>query len=263
MPNIECPSGLVLNVRKMKGREIVAVASQADDTDASMNMQTLIGTCWLDTVDPGPYPYVLPGNDTAPPWLRLLKGDVLFVFIALRRLSLFEGNDYHFQVRCEECGKGYVWTLPLDKLPTFKLPDESKARVMKGELFECTTSDGTKVQFDLQKMAQEEDVAKLMKSQGRKRATMLDTLAGQIQTINGKPTPIKFKFDWLMDQDLDVITCLEAEFAKVDCGVDTAIATVCTHCSWKQAIALPFGKSFFTLVRSKEPTPKKEEANQT
>jgi hypothetical protein len=264
MPKIECPSGLVLNMRKMKGREIVAVASQSDDTDSSTNMQALIGTCWNETIDSGPYPYVMPGNETTPPWIRLLKGDVLHVFIQLRRLSLLDGNDYNFPVKCEECGKRYDWTLPLDVLPVFKLSEASKAIVSRGELFEHVTADGTKVTFDLQKMAQESDIAKLMKAQGRTRTTMLDTLAGQIQAINGKATPIKFRFDWLQDLDLDEITRLQEAFEAADCGIDTKIETVCTHCKWKQAIPLPFGKSFFTLVRAKVQAPTtKEEAPPT
>lgn len=253
MPTMKCPSGLVLEMRKIKGREIVALASTAEsESVADTSMASLVGACWEGTTDAGPYPYVVAGTQLAPPWLRLLKGDVLFLFIELRRISLLDGEIYSPLVTCEACKRSYGWDVPLSELPKLELPAESVARMKAGQLFDTTLPSGAVVQFDLQKTAQETEIINLLKMQHRNGGTVIDTLAAQIVKVDGRELTIKERSEFVQDLGLDEVTTLQEAFEAVDCGIDTEIVTICKHCGHRQAIALPLAKGFFQLSRTKK-----------
>lgn len=262
---LETPSRLAAKVRKIKGAELNALAQESDEATADGGFGTVIGPCWIETVDVGPYPFLRAG-DAKPPWSRMLKGDMLYTFIYLRRISMPDGNTYDFDVQCEECQERYPWTLKLTDLPVKRLSQESFDRLRSQRHFEAKLSDGRRVSFNLQTIAQEDDIAALMKRQKREKATVVDILAAQTVEIEGVNTDMRAKWRFLADLDMDDLLNLQEQFEAVDCGIDTAIKTRCTNrrCRWTQDINLPLGKSFFARRRRAEkPIPEEDESQDT
>lgn len=252
------PSGLKATVRKIRGAELNALAQESDESTVSDGgFGAVLSPCWLETADPGPYPNLATGSDK-PVFSRLLKGDLLYGFIFLRRISKPDGDLYDFPIKCEECDKRYDWTLKLTDLPIRVLTPESQAVIKSGRPFSTTLlSDGRAVTFHPQYVPQEDEIRELMRRQKREKATILDILAAQTVTIDGVGPDMRARWRFLGDLDIDDLEDLQAKFEAVDCGVDTAIRTRCTNakCKWTQDINLPFGKSFFARKRS---TPKAE-----
>lgn len=261
MPQIQCPSGFTFEARKIKGREIIAIAEQAEEGTVQSAFVTLVGGCWLSTVWPMPYPFVQEGAEESPMWMRLLKGDVLFALIELRRISMPDGNEYDFDVRCEACGKKYGWTVLLNQLPKIALPVESVTKLSKGLPFvvQFDPLGPQPITFELQTMDQEQDIAKLLQSTDRVRATLIDTLASQIKKIGERTPTMRQKFELLSDLDYDALMNLRAQFEAADCGIDTEFKTRCKHCRNEQEVALPLGKSFFGPRRAKPAAPADQE----
>lgn len=247
MPILEAPSGLAGDVRKIKGGELIKLAESADDTGPDGGFGAMISACWLRTTDAGPYSFVQVG-DTKPDWQRMLKGDALYAFVFLRQISM--GDDYDFDVQCEECKKRYGWTLRLSELPVRKLSEKAAEHFRSGEPFETTVA-GRTVRFALGTIAQEGPITKLMKKQKREVGTMVDTLCAQTISIEGVNPDINARHRWLSDLDLDELHELRAAFDEHDCGIETLIQTRCTKrtCRWEQDINLPLGKTFFARPR--------------
>lgn len=260
MPTLEAPSGLVGEVRKIRGAELITLAEAAGDTSPDGGFSSVLSGCWVRTEDPGPYAFVLAG-DTKPDWSRVLKGDALYAFIYLRQISL--SDDYDFDVQCEECKRKYGWTIKLSDLPVRKLSEENAARLRRGDPFEAHVREKL-VRFNLQTIAQEGPITKLMKQQRRQVSTMIDALAAQIVSIEGVKPDIKARHRFISDLDLDELHSLREALDAPDCGLETGIETVCTNraCQWTQDVNLPLGKSFFAR-RRRQPAqePPEEEAD--
>jgi hypothetical protein len=87
MYHVTCPSGLAGYVRKIKGTEIVAIAEQIESGEGD-GFRSIIGACWMETTDPGPYLFLQSGVEAKDiPWIRILQGDIVYLMIELRRLS--------------------------------------------------------------------------------------------------------------------------------------------------------------------------------
>jgi hypothetical protein len=260
MTTIHFPSGLVADLRKIKGSEMAALAEQADGGGRADPFSTLLSSCWLQTIDPGPYAFVLPG-DAKPEMRRLLKGDLLYGFVALRRISLPEGDTYDFDAQCERCRARIPWSVDLREIPVRVLSKESVERVRGGRVFLTSVDDddgAREVRFNLQFLAQEDEMTRFMKSQKRTKATLLDTLASQIVAIDGVGPDFRARYRYLNDLSMGALLTLQQAFEEADCGLDTAIDVRCVNsdCRWEQSIALPFDKRFFALrKRPAKPTP--------
>jgi hypothetical protein len=250
MPTLQAPSGLVGDVRKIKGTELIKLAERVDDTGPDGGFGTVLSGCWLCTTDPGPYSFVQAG-DAKPDWSRMLKGDTLYAFVFMRQISMPDGDDYDFDVHCEECRRRYGWTVQLSKLAVKKLPAASGERVRAGEPFEARLPDGRVVRFGLQTIAQEAPITKLMRQQKRQQATMIDALVGQIISIDGVGPDIRARHRAVSDLDMDDLYGLREQFDEHDCGLETSIQTRCTNreCRWEQDVNLPLGRTFFARRR--------------
>lgn len=260
MSNADLPSGMTGDVRKIKGTEITVLAEQSEGSGSSDGgFASLLNGCWLRTTDKGPYPFVAVG-DTKPDWERVLKGDVLKGLVDLRRVSLTDGDDFDFDVQCEECRSKIKWSVKLSVLPVRKLPKESFDAIAEGRPFSVLISkDGTKhkATFNLQTIGQEKPIAKLMKQQNRSTGTIVDVLCSQIVSIEGVKPDIKARHRFLTDLGYGELLDLRAELDSHDCGIDTAIEVRCQNkqCQWEQEVALPLlGRRFFS--QKKRPTKK-------
>lgn len=260
MPILQAPSGLTAEVRKIRGVELVKLAEQADDAAPADAFGQVLGACWIRTIDPGPYPFVKGESEERPPWGRILKGDVLFAFVYLRRISMPDGDVYDFDVRCEECRARYGWTLNLARdLSVKPLPSESAERIRRGDCFETKIRDRV-VRFNLQMTSQEEPMLKLMKQQKRGRSTFVDVLASQTVSIEGVNPDLRARWRFVSELELDELYALRDAFEEPDCGLDTAIQTRCTKraCGWVQDVNLPLGRTFFAPRRKPKTEPADE-----
>jgi hypothetical protein len=254
---LDLPSGLIGDVRKIKGVEIAQMAeSAAGGGLADGGFTSLLGACWDATVDPGPYVFAQAGA-VKPDFKRVLKGDLLAGIIFLRRVSLTDGDSFDFDARCEECGKKIQWTKRLSELEFKKLPKDSVARMKASEPFE-TSAGGLRVFFNLQTLAQEEPIQRLMKQQKRQKSTIVDTLCSQVVRIDGLKDPKNIKQQWrfLSELSMGELYDLQAAMAEPDCGVDTAIEVRCQNvdCLWEQEVNLPLLSRRFFAPR-KRPRP--------
>lgn len=262
------PSRLVGDVRKIRGTEITVIAEQADGAGTSDGgFSSLLGGCWLDTADRGPYPsscFAKVGDGPEKPvWSRVLKGDLLTGIIFLRQASITDGDEYDFDVQCEECKSKIPWTVKLSDLPVKYLPETSAALLREGAPFETTVA-GKKVRFDLQTLQQEDPVLKLMKRQKRKKGTIVDVLAGQTRSIEGVNEDIQARWRWLSELSMGELFDLRAAMEEPDCGIETTISVVCQNreCQWEQEVNLPLGRRFFSPRKKRKPETEEKTGDQ-
>ena len=253
MSVVELPSGMSGDIRKIKGTEIAVLAEQTEGVGGSADggFTALLNGCWQRTLDKGPYPFVAVG-DTKPDWKRLLKGDVLFGVVELRRISLSDGDTFDFDAQCEECKAKIPWSVKLSELTVRKLPRASAEALSEGRPFVVEIAkDGAthKATFNLQTLGQEEPIARLMKQQKRTAATVVDVLCSQIVSIAGVNPDIKARYRFLSELSMGELFDLRAALDEHDCGIDTAIEIRCQNknCLWEQEINLPLlGRRFFS-----------------
>lgn len=257
MSHYTAPSGLTGELRKIRGRELVALTEARESDNADENgLAPILNGCWLSTIDPGPYRFMEAG-DARPPWGRILKGDVVATMVKLRRWSTWA--DFDFDVQCKKCSENIRWTVNLDTDLKYKmLPASSAERIREGKPFEHVV-DGRTVTFDLQTIAHESRAAAMMKRQRRTgTATPVDLIYAQTRTVEGIP-PTDDRKVWAFIADLsqgDLYEMIDA-YADPDCGIQTEIKIRCQGCRLVQAIDLPLlGRQFFAHRRAK---PKAEE----
>lgn len=279
---ITCPSGLRGVIRGMKGREAQAFVDPAlVRTHGSMD--TMLSNCWLETSDPGPYELVAPkmGKDLAPriQWRGVLLGDRFHALMEIRALTF--GQDYDFNVKCENCEQRYGWELPLSGLERKPLPVASFEKIKaNANRFEVDLPDGKVLAFKLSTGEEEVQIAKIKggaqstKKLGPVDAVMVQALGvyvrvhgggadianvhasvgvtefgEEVKPIPGGPVGVR---RYLEDLDYADLLDLVKVMQDHDCGVETKIETVCEHCQWQQWIELPFQRSFFER-RAKKP----------
>lgn len=285
--DIVCPSGLKGIVRGMRGREAQAFVDPVL-VRSHASMDTLLGNCWLETIDAGPYELVEPkgiGKTGAPQvpklnWRDVLMGDRSHALLEIRAATF--GQEYDFQVSCESCTQRYGWELELSALERKPLPEASFEKIRsKTNRFEIDISDGKVLAFKLPTGVEEIAVAKLKggpqstRRLGPVDAIWLQTLGIYVRAydgavpegvnrhsdklegedgvamhpIPGGPTGIR---RYLEDLDVTELQEVQEKIQSFDCGVETKIETICEHCGWQQWIELPFQRSFFAR-RAKKP----------
>jgi len=176
---ITCPSGLSGRIRGLKVREERILADRKL-AKAGAQLDELLTSCWLETLDPGPYEEPLD-------WSKVLQGDRFFVLLMVRALSY--GPEYAFSVTCESRGcRGRIhWELDLTQLPVRPLSDESRARFLAGNVFETTLPGAlARATFHLATGADERRMAQSRKAAGDRPLTTL--LAARLDAIDGVDT---------------------------------------------------------------------------
>ncbi len=144
--NITCPSGLSGRIRGMKVREERVLADRKLAKSGGQ-MDELLGSCWEETLDPGPYSLSEGGKLD---WGKVLQGDRFFALLMVRALTY--GPEYAFGVGCrnDACRARIDWELDLTKLPVREFSEESRAAFIGGNRFETTLPDaGKRVRFRL------------------------------------------------------------------------------------------------------------------
>jgi hypothetical protein len=258
---IVCPSGLIVEARKMQGAEFETLAAETERKASGNGIAIFLRACWTATEDPGPYPFT-----GSPDWKRLLQGDVLAALVAHRVAVL--GAPYDFATPCEACGTRNDVECMLDELQLKPLPKDSVDRMRAGRPFETTLLDGRKVVFDLGTIVHEELLEKQLKQMKRRpeweghKPTFIDALAIRIRSIDdvmnrdgteNVSSQFTKRLEFLRGCDLDFIYDLQEKMTAVDCGIDTAIAFDCISCGWTQKRDFPLGRDFFNPRKKKTP----------
>lgn len=270
---ITCPSGLVGRIRRIRGTELSALAEQSDgENSAESGIATIVGGCWEETVDAGPYPESIApiGPGMRPNWKTMLKGDLAYALFRLRAASVETpdeppgpwgiGDCYYFDVQCERCRVRYSWQLLLSDLRCVRLPETSQTILGDpAQSFRCEVG-GHKYTFALQSAARDEPMGKLRKQQRRTTATMVDSLCAQTISVDGQALDIRRRWAHLEKLDMPMLQRLRQAYEAADCGIDTEVQTRCPECRWTQDIELPMGKGFFA-PKSRPPLEPIEEAD--
>lgn len=241
---ITCPSGLSGRIRGMKVREERILADRKLAKNGGQ-IDELLGSCWEETIDAGPY--ILP-EDGKLDWGKVLQGDRFFALLMVRAMTY--GPEYVFSVGCrnDACRARIDWEVDLHKLPVRSLSDQSRAALVGGNRFEATLPDaGKAVRYQL---LTGEDERKLPALQRASPDRLLSAvLAYRVLEIAGVEP--KAKRGFLEDLSLRDADFLVDEFDRVDCGVDTTIEIECPECFQTQEVELPFDKGFFLPGRAR------------
>lgn len=237
--HIECPSGLVGEVRGLKTKEANLLADRQAMRSGSA-LDAILSSCWLRTIDPGPY--AIP-EDGKPDWSKVLIGDRLYVFMRIRAATF--GEEYAFPVLCESCRERFEWEVKLCDLPIKPLPEASKSALANGGRIETYLRDGKKAWFKLMTGADEVRAARIVRQQPGK--VLLTALGARIVEIEGvKPEDrMRFLDDLDFGEANDIIRVLDEH----DGGVETSLEVECTHCFASQEVRLPFGREFLMPKR--------------
>ncbi len=241
---ITCPSGLTGRVRGMKVREERVLADRKLAKSGGQ-IDELLGSCWEETLDPGPYTF---GEGGKVDWGKVLQGDRFFALLMVRALTY--GPEYAFGVSCrnDACRARIDWEVELTKLPVRPLAEESRAAFVGGNRFETTLPDaGKRVRFRLLTGEDERKLPALQRSAPDKLLSAV--LAYRVLDVDGVDAKAKRQF--LEDLTLRDADFLVDEFDRVDCGVDTTIEIECPECFGTQDVDLPFDKGFFLPGRDR------------
>ncbi len=250
---VTCPSGLSGRVRGFKAKEANVLADKRAMKDGSA-FDVLLGNCWLETTNPGPYSWLTKREDGTYPkvdWSKALVCDRFWALLKIRQAAY--GKDYAFKVSCQnrpDCKTVIDWELDLADLPVKELPKESRAQLLEGEnSFEVTLPDGKKCNFRLQTGAGEKLA---MAAVNRQQATAITAaLNSRIVSIEGI-TGARERLAYLEELDMERIIELVETFDSFDGGTETDIEIECPECGLIQAVSLPLGQEFFLPSRKKK-----------
>ncbi len=233
---IECPSGLVGEVRGLKVKEFNILANRRL-AKGGQQLDQVLRSCWLQTVDPGPYNFA----DQPVNWDHVLQGDRFFALLKIRSLSL--GADYAFTVGCQNdaCRERFEWEISLEDLPIRALSEEARAAFQAGNRFETQLSDGRRIWFRLAVGGDERRFAGMRQSnRDRLWSSMLALRIVEIENVKDSE-----KRRFIEDLEVQDAEHLRDEFDRVDCGVETTIEVECPECFTVQEVELPLDQGFF------------------
>jgi phage FluMu protein Com len=242
--HIICPSGLAGNIRGLKIKE-GSLFTDRKLLRQGLIVEKVLGRCWIETTDPGPYDFGEKGID----WGKVLQGDRFFALLQMRVATY--GPQYAFGLTCQNdvCRERFEWELDLMELPVKKLPTESAENFKNGNRFETVLPGaGRKVWFRLLTGEDERKFPALRSKADGNLMTALFTF--RIVEIEGvKPQE---KNGFVEDLELSDAMFLRSEFDRADCSVETTIEVECPHCLTVQEIDLPFEKTFFLAEAGKK-----------
>lgn len=234
---IECPSGLIGEIRGLKVREFNILADRRLAKDGGQ-IDAILTSCWTQTVDAGPYDF----GDKTIDWNKVLQGDRFFALLRVRALSL--GNTYPFAAVClnDSCRHRFEWELSLDELVVRMLDEETRETFRAGNRFETRLPGaGKRVWFRLAVGADERRFAKIrQQSRNRLWSAMLTMRILEIEDVKDSE-----KRRFIEDLEIADAEYLRSEFDRVDCGVDTTVEIECPECLNLQDVDLPFDQRFF------------------
>lgn len=253
---IECPSGMRLQIRGLKGKE-ARLLSDRNAVRQGLVMDNLLTACTETVLDPGPYESRADGSVD---WNKVLIGDRFFVLLQIRLASF--GPEYEFKAQCKEpsCRDRFDCKIDLETELTVKpMTEEDREAFKNGGLFVTQLSDGKKVTYRLATGADEKKAARSRNLD----SAMIDMLLLRISDIEGvgkgstsdivNQKTVKSIKGYLEELDWSELVQLFNELDAHDCGVDPEIQIQCPACGGVQEVQLPFERNFFMPTEKKMP----------
>jgi hypothetical protein len=247
---IECPSGLVGELRGLTGREIDMFANRQGAQERNV-MEDVLNACWVRTLKPGPaYPGHQDGADFD--WSKALTGDRFYALINIRIASRGKSVFEYTVPKCGSCEKKFTNTIDLNDLPVIEYDPEDCALFAENRDRFTAEVDGCQVTYRLTVGKDETEISK--KQSMKSEAVVSVGLAHRIEcvTVPGQEAPIEHKADiaeWIRGlvehQEIDLVEALQDH----DGGVETSVEMVCTYCGWRAEGDLPLDQLFTPAKR--------------
>lgn len=238
-------SGMRGMIRQMRVKEMDFFADQML-LRSNKAVDRVLESCWIETLDPGPYPFQVGpiGKGNRVDWLKVAKVDREFFFIRLRQMTI--GSDYDFDTRCDSivCGQGIPWKLPLDDLPVEPMSPEGVSSLAGSKKEDrllpfVFPQDGRACRWHVMTGMDEMRIAAKRDSKNQLR----DLLTVRVDEIDGVNPNDRRR--WLgnlavPDQDafLDATTTVEG-------GIDLVIPIDCPKCGKEVLVNLLLDAPFF------------------
>lgn len=252
---ITCPSGLRLEVRNMKARELSLLAAGSEEDDGEKRpvnkkkdkagrvsgnpTDAVLKGCVLEVIDPGPY--------TKFDWRKVAIADRFFALLRVRACTW--GPGYEFRVRCKdlECPhhkKPFLWEEDLNGLEIKALPPESIEKLRTGDLVFDNVLAGKRVKF---KLLTGEDEGRPLPEVPKHKLVLASVAARLIYVEGIDVTKWDNLLEWVADIDLPELVEARDRFEKVDGGVQTNTVVECPECGLEFDTPIPFGAQAFLL----------------
>lgn len=237
---IHCPSGLVIEVRKLKVAEM-NILSDRQAQQRGVVLDQLLNSVWTATQDPGPYTF-----KDKPVWDDVLTGDRYYALLQTRCGT--HGPEYDFRVPCGVCKASIDWTINLDELPKKDLSPEDLQVFKDGNKFRDLGPDGKQYDFHLMTGRHEKKAQQILKSNRTTRATA--SLLSRIDAIEGVVDRAKYIDNLDLTDALDLIAMLDSH----DCGIETTFEVGCLECDAVNEVVLPLDQGrFWTPKKGTKP----------
>lgn len=226
----ECPSGLVLDVREVKGREIRQLK------EAKNPLLLIAEGCTVKVVHPGPYTL---HDGQKLRWAEVLAGDMMTAILKVAEAGFGTMRTPLFECLEEECRKQHPqptpWPIDLSQVPVKKITPADLQSFLNGNRFICTVA-GKEVAFMLPTGATIDAAFRLNPS-----AHPWKAVADSIYEIEGLTHQFDSdKFDWLDDLGADELTTLGLAMRAPDCGPELGVKVQCQWCGRERVRQLPF-----------------------
>jgi hypothetical protein len=245
---IECPSGMRLQIRGLKGKE-GRLLSDRNAVRQGTVMDSLLTACTEQVLDAGPY---ILREDGKIDWGKVLIGDRFFTLLQIRLASF--GPEYSFKVQCRDnmCRERFDYQLNLETDLTVRSMSSEDREVFKEQgSFKTTLNDGKVVNYRLATGADERKVARNRTLD----SALIDMLMMRIDSIEGvgqgtasdavAGKTVKTIRAYLEDLDWSELVSLLNALDSHDCGIDPQIEIQCPACGGVQEVQLPFERGFF------------------
>ena len=231
---IVCPSGMSLEIRGLKGRELKLLQDKGA-RKTGRTYDNILTTCTVAVVAPGPA-YAFDPALGAPTWDKVLVGDKFFALLAIRAETF--GEDYDFDFRCSSCEEKVKWSIKLPDGLEVKALAASDAEACKtGTPLEATLTDGKIAKYRLAVGADERATS----THKHDDDAVIAMLSRRIVGIEGVQDVKKYLDEAGLRDIAEIVKAFEAH----DCGVQTDIEVRCTSCAGVQDISLPLARSFW------------------
>lgn len=251
---VTTPSGLTVQIRKLKGREANTLANKRLARKGEV-FDTVLDAITENVESTGPYPGMQGSKSVA--WDRVLVCDRFYTLVSARVATY--GPEYIFPVQCQGnhgCDNRFEWELDLENdVPVFDLPEESRAKIANGENRFDAECDGRHVVFSLLDGRKERKMGRGVADIRHELVTR--SIAARILSVEGIPGKGQVFRDavnmWLSDEvDLLEQGKLLSAMEAVDGGFETSLEIQCPACERIFDYDIPFEGAPFWMPRSKK-----------
>ena len=246
---VTCPSGLRGEIRKCKVREI-ALFSDVKLLKQGRVSTEVVKSCWVKTLDPGPYPNVEVGSAFLP-WDSMLHADRDYVFKQIR-IATF-GPEFEWESQCPNCNHRFITEVNLNELKVTPLPETSREHISQDVPFGCVVA-GTKVRFRLLRASDDKRILDLTQKHNIPLVTA--ALMCRIVYVEGidadEPDMLR---EWVEELDVEVSNELEERMDRQEALLRTRFDSECPRCNQEWTGTVPLIQSF---ARNGGKKPKKE-----